>query len=425
MGQLMIPNSSEARLQSRRAVEALRNGVPNAHAVATLGSGQADIERNFSDLLERAAGAEGATGEGVGMLAEGDFGSGKSHLLRYLQTIALENRFACSYVVISKETPLFDMGKVLSAAIQHGHLPEVTGNMVEEAALKLNPDSDAYAQFFQWANSEESGLHSIFPATMLIRERWHDLNMDAAIVRFWSGDRIKISEVNTGLKAIGQKGAYSFRAPKAPELPPQRTRFMLKLLKATGYRGWVILLDELELIGNYSIIQRGRSYADMARWLGQTEERYPGLVIVGMTTTDLASVKLSAGGKGDSFTVPDRLRAWKNPANMITATRAETGMRLLQRIDNQLLGPDADMLNGLYGKLRTLHSEAYDWDAPDIEHAHRPNERIRAFVRRLITEWDLRRLSPESSLHVEVTPLEFSQGEDADLERQSDDDAVA
>ena len=413
----MTSDAANSQLKSRRAIEALRNGVPNAYAVAALGSGQAEIETDFNSILAQPTGAQG-----VGMLAAGDFGTGKSHLLRHLRTIALENNFACSYIVVSKETPLFDMGKMYSAAIQHGRLPDAAGHMVEEAALKLKPDSKAYADFFLWANSDASELHTIFPATLIIHELGADLDLNAKIVRFWSGDSIGTGDVNAGLKAIGQRQNFSFRAPKAAELPPQRMRFMLELLRAAGYRGWVILIDELELIGNYTIIQRGRSYAEIAHWMGQTEESYPSLIVVGMTTPDLFASTVSADGKDDINTVPDRLKAWRNPANMVTATRAETGMRLLQRIDANLRPPEAEMLAELYGKLRSLHSTAYDWDAPDIDHDHQPGDRIRAFVRRLITEWDLRRLSPGESTEIESTDITFSRDEDGDLERPSDDD---
>ena len=405
---------------SRRAIEALRNGVPNTYAVAALGSGQDAIESKFVQMLDQAT--DDASVEGVGMLAAGNFGTGKSHLLQHLESIALENNFACSRVVVSKETPLFDMGKVFSAAIQHGRLPNVAGHMVEEAALKLKMDSPAYAQFFLWANSAESDLHPIFPASLVIHERGTDLDLNAKIVRFWSGDSIRTGDVNAGLRAIGQRQNFSFRAPKRPELPPQRMRFVSELLKAAGYRGWVVLIDELELIGNYTIIQRGRSYAEIARWMAQTDESYPGLAVVGMTTPDLFASIVSVDGKDDINSVSDRLKAWKNPANVVAATRADTGMRLLQRIDTNLQPPEAEMLEELYGKLRSLHSTAYEWDAPDIAHTYQPGGRIRAFVRRLITEWDLRRLSPGTSPDIESTDIEISRDEDKDLESASDDD---
>ena len=75
------------------------------------------------------------------------------------------------------------------------------------------------------------------------------------------GKRIKISRVKDGLRQIGQYRTYSFGAPKAVELPSQWLRFATQLIKGAGCKGWVVLLDEIELIGSYSLLQRGRAYA--------------------------------------------------------------------------------------------------------------------------------------------------------------------
>jgi uncharacterized Ntn-hydrolase superfamily protein len=67
------------RLSARRAVEALRSGVPSRDAVAALGSGQSDIEDRFIQVLDT-TGTVRSTGR-RGLLLGGGFGSGKSHLL--------------------------------------------------------------------------------------------------------------------------------------------------------------------------------------------------------------------------------------------------------------------------------------------------------------------------------------------------------
>ena len=54
------------------------------------------------------------------MLISGDFGSGKSHLLTHLEQQALSQGFVCSKVAISKETLLYDLGKVLKSAVDNG-----------------------------------------------------------------------------------------------------------------------------------------------------------------------------------------------------------------------------------------------------------------------------------------------------------------
>ena len=51
---------------------------------------------------------------------------------------------------------------------------------------------------------------------------------------------------------------------------------------AAGYSGWVLLVDEVELVGRYSFgPQRARSYAELARLMGKLEAfNLPGLTSV-------------------------------------------------------------------------------------------------------------------------------------------------
>ena len=267
---------SPSRLVNRRALEALRNGVPNGDAVAVLGCNQPSVEREFNSMLTRVSGESDIPDSGLGMLVAGEFGAGKSHLLSYLETQALQQNFVCSRVVISKETPLFDMEKVFKAAVANGRVPGVTGHMVEEIAQTLEYNSQVYADFFVWANREDNGLHRILPATLLVHEKDSDPELLNEINWFWAGEKIQLKSVRDGLTHIGQRQAYSFRAPVARDMPPQKLRFLLELIKAAGYRGWVILMDEIELVANYSVLQRARSYGELTRWLGQAaDEKIP------------------------------------------------------------------------------------------------------------------------------------------------------
>ena len=71
------PTDASRRITSRRALEALRAGVPNRDAVAALGSLQTGVEDRFSQLLEsvrssaEGAGSTEATAGGPGMLIGG------------------------------------------------------------------------------------------------------------------------------------------------------------------------------------------------------------------------------------------------------------------------------------------------------------------------------------------------------------------
>ncbi len=418
-------NTNEDEKQAfvyRRALEALRNGVPNKDAVKILGSNQPKAETKFLDLLGTASDPNTPPKSGLGMLVSGDFGSGKSHLLEHLEHQALSQGFLCSRVAISKETPLYNLDKVFTSAVDHGQLPENrTGQMIDEVGHGLSHDSSDYSRFFLWANAEDNGLNRFFPATLIVHERSSDLELVNDIRLFWSGNRLQVSRLKDGLRQIGQLQNYSFKAPKARELPPQRLRFVLELIKGAGYKGWVVLIDEIELIGSYSLLQRSKSYAELARWMGRTsDEEYPGLVVVGTITQDFELRILNEKGDRD-YAVP-RLRTRGDDA---TAARAETGIRILQREPTILDEPTPEIVQTAIDRIRNIYSIAYDWDAPSLEQTPPGagyERRMRYKVRSSINTWDLRRLYPDSSPETQGTEFSFGYEEDSALEQGANDD---
>ncbi len=421
---MSIHADEDLKLTCRRALEALRNGVPNREAVNILGCNQPGAESRFEEMLTAVADEDNPPEGALGMLVSGDFGSGKSHLLTHLEHQALSRGFVCSTVVISKETPLYDLGKVFKSAVDNGRMPNRSGRLIEELGQALKPDSQDYANFFRWANDTESnGLSQMFPASLLVHERSRDLELNSEIEHFWAGDRIKMSRVKDGLRQIEQIQSYSFRAPKAAELPPQRLRFVIELIKAAGYKGWVVLLDEIELVGSYSILQRGRSYAELSRWLGQAVgEPYPGLVTVGTATVDFAPAIISPSGeKKDRDYVSAKLET--RYGNIVA--RAETGMRLLEQNCVPLNEPTGAEVRETMGKLREIYSTAYGWPAPVLRAEARGagfQNRMRYKVRASVNEWDLLRLYPNYRPETEGEEFRHSYEENVDLERESKDD---
>ena len=413
-------------LTHRLALEALRNGVPNREAVRILGCSQPQAKTQFDEILTKAMDIDNPPTNSLGMLVSGDFGTGKSHLLTYLEHEALSKDFVCSRVAISKETPLHNLGKVFKSAVEGGRIPNRSGRLIEELGQALKPDSKEYVTFFEWANNAASSglLSQMFPASLLVHERSGDLELDGEIESFWAGDRLKISRVKEGLRQVGQQQSYSFRAPKATELPPQRLRFAIELIKGAGYKGWVVLLDEVELVGYYSLLQRGRSYAELTRWMGQAaNETYPGLVVVGTVTDDFEPKILGTYGKNDRDYVVPRLRVRNDDA---VAARAETGMRLLEQECMPLNPPTDTEVREMVEKLRQIYSDAYGWPAPALPGETRGagyQNRMRYKVRAAINEWDLLRLYPDSQPEIVSDEFHHTYEENVDLERESKDDA--
>ena len=403
-----------ARLAARRAVEALRSGVPSRDAVAALGTGQAEIEDRFDALLE---GVGRVRNNGRGLLLGGGFGAGKSHVLEHLAHLALERGFAVSRIVISKETPLHDPAKVLRAAVESAVSPEGAAGAVAEAAAALDPGSPAYAELLRWASGGGSPVDEWFPVTLSLFPQVQSTE-DAfgdAIVRFWSGDRLAVAEVRRHAKWAGM-GRPALAAIAARELARQRFRFLARLCVAAGCTGWLLLFDEVELIGRYTLLQRGRSYAELANWLQpDPEDPASPLATVMAMTDDFDAAVLTT--RNDRENVPSRLRARQSSEWDDVAGRAEAGMRLIEREMMLLRPPEAAELDEAYQRLRALHSEAFGWSAPDVPGLERlGTTRMRQYVRAWINEWDLVRLDPAFHPSTEVAPVVFRYGEQPELE---------
>ncbi|TSA12791.1 MAG: hypothetical protein D4R73_01775 [Deltaproteobacteria bacterium] len=410
----------DEQVKNRRAIEALRNGVPNRDAVAVLGCNQPEIEDKFRRQLQNTRDmiTDGRPNEG--MLVAGDFGSGKSHLLEYLMHLALEQNFVCSKIVISKETPLFDPAKLYRAAAEAAIVPGKRGGAMTEIATALNPNHTAYKDFYLWVH-QRAGLNSRFAATLFLYERMqNDPEFSNRIIRFWSGDKIGSGEIRKYLKACREPVTYKIDNIPAKELALQRFKFAARLIVAAGYAGWVLLIDETELLAKYSLMQRAKSYAELARWMGKLDEsNFAGLTVVFTIAHDFGEKIMME--INDLEKVPGRLRAKGTENDLLLASQSERGMRLIQKEFELLKGPDETTLNQTYERVQSIHAQAYNWSPPPVQSIERlRSNRMRQYVRGWITEWDLKRLDSGYTPEIEVTKLEQDYTEDKNLEVETE-----
>jgi hypothetical protein len=163
------------------------------------------------------------------------------------------------------------------------------------------------------------------------------------------------------------------------------------LFRATGYGGWCILLDEVELIGRYTALQRALSYAWIGAWLGlDGKRRFPGIVSAYAITDDFVAAVINA--RQDSEKLPERLTLKGRAADAVLAL---SGIRHIERtvLQHRLLPPTPDDLAACHDKVQRLYSDAYDWPAPLLPPAERTSSRtMRQYIKGWITQWDLLRL---------------------------------
>lgn len=423
------PSSSD-QIKCRRALEALRAGVPNRDAVAALGSLQTGVEDHFGELLDAlraraldtgalTPGAGGSTDVSAlpGMLIGGGFGSGKSHVLEYLAHRALDANFVVSKVVISKETPLHDPVKLYRAAIEEARVPGRPGSAIDEIATGLQTGSAEYAALYRWLHTEGVPVDSRFSASMFLHEYARgDAEFADRIVRFWAGDPLPVPDLRKRLKEAGAATTYRIASVKERDLAVQRFRFVSRLMRAAGYAGWVILIDEVELIGRYSLMQRAKSYAEVARWVRGDREDLSAPICAVLTTVEDFEAQVLVG-KNDAELIPKKLRMKGTADGDLLAVAAESGMRVIERSQLRLQPPDRDELDRTYAKLKLIHGTAYGWNPPDVEGLERlPSNRMRQYVRAWINAWDLCRLDPMFTPQIMMQEVSIDFSEDPDLE---------
>jgi len=408
------------QIQNRRAIEAMRAGVPNRDVVRIMGCSQDRLEGVFIKQLEAVAANFLSGLQSPGMLIAGDFGSGKSHLLEYMQHLALERNFVCSKFVVSKETPLYDKSRLYQAAVRSAVAPGKTGFALTEIANSLKFQDPGYEEFSRWLNQPGIEICSWFAATLYLYQYLKgDEEIRDRIIRFWSGDKLGLSELKGWLRRAVEPAAYKLEKITAKELARQRFHFASRLMIAAGYSGWVLLIDEVELIGRYSRMQRARSYAQIAGLLGKVSAtRMPGLTSVMAITGDYEAAVLD--DKMDEEKIPGKLKASENADDLVLCRQAEKGMGLIRK-KLVLQKPGPDMINSTFIKLRSAYEKAYGWLPPAEIVGPDLKAPMRQHVKRGITIWDLRRLYPDYVPYMVTVPIKINYGEEHDPGQNNED----
>ena len=391
------------RVPARLTIEALRAGVPNGEAIRRLGCPDDQIEARFEAALDNVVDTPAA-----GFAVAGGFGTGKSHLLGFLREAALLRDFVVSTVTVSKETPLSVPGVTYAAALRNATMYGVNDDAVTLALARIERIEGAVQSLELWASTAEPAMSPMFSAVLHLLTRSTDAELRHAIESFLADGRPPLPPLRRALKDKSIRSLFDPGPVASAELVRQRMRFMPQLFCAAGFAGWVVLLDEVELIGRYGPLQRAFAYAELAQWLGLDEEiRIPGIFAVCAITDDYADAVINA--KQDREKLTERLRLRNAPRH---AELARLAMRAIQ-VAMKLRAPDDAALRRQETTVRECYSEAYDWAAAPAEiGARQANRTMRHHIRGWIMQWDMLRIAGTRASVVDtVSTTDYSEDE--------------
>lgn len=409
-------NSSE-----RKIIEALRTGVPIREVIELLGAGQIDLEKQFTSLLSQKK--KGKSVDTNGFVFFGGFGTGKSHTLEAFAALATAENFVVSRATVSSNLQLGKPKDVLKALIANTQTKQHVEDGLEKLigdALSIHAD---FSSLIKWVDSEvaDNNMSSIYSGiARALGNTNYASEIFELIISFLRGDAV-------GAKLRSALQNPSLLNPTEKYRPSETSAFLTRLFLSLGFSGWVVLFDELELIRLLAgPSTRGKSYAELAHWMGYDNMRpQEGLAVVGCMTSGYVVERIhwSPSGSDELNVIPERMMGTSTNASLSDA--AEYGMHLLINWDNekslQLAPPTSKDLARVQESLRKIYELTYD--GAEITPIKIPNTSIdpmRVHIRRWIVSWDLERQGREIELEDNFVSQNYSVEDDGDGEDEDE-----
>ena len=264
------------RTTARAIISSLADGVVPRVGVHLFTAGRErwlqSLEEDLEDL------ADEASIDGRLRIINGRNGDGKTHLMHLLRQRALGAEFAVSYVVISDQVPLHRWDLVYSEIVRN--LATRTQPDAQGLRAILNPrspDPDVATDFMQKAISARTlgGIHPSFAEAIYRYCTEQTVNVDAEqdmlLLGSWlEGHSHRLAGMGVGGVVDRTNGAAMLRS-------------LALTLQHFGFRGLVILVDEVESVLNQPTPRRRESYQTLRLLLDR--ESMPVRTLVAASTT--------------------------------------------------------------------------------------------------------------------------------------------
>ena len=333
--------------EARHVIEALRSGIPSRAVGQYFSEARPGIMKEISGHLDETC----ETGKSKGMIIAGKYGEGKTHLLNTVFSMAHSNNMVVSYLSLSKETPFDKLYLVYQKLVNNTFLPKRVQPGFTQILEKMTPGSPAANELLLYAakHLETDKLYYLLRAYL----NTEDLDEKFMLQADLEGDFI----ANVLLKQIyrriyNERVKYNVNFSKTKHCRDYFS-FLSRLFRLMGYNGWVILIDETELIGRLSKKARLNAYRNMAQFL-LPDERLEGIYTL--------------FALGDSYTedVIETKHDYENLEEIYPEQQepVRTVLNLITRA--QQLAPLTDSeIREVLKKIQVFHGRAYDWN-PNI-----------------------------------------------------------
>ena len=239
---------------ARHIIEALRSGVPSREVGEYFSEARPGMRAKIASRLQ-AAREENKSG---GMIFKGKYGEGKTHMLHTAFTMAAENNMVVSMVALGKETPMEKPWELYRKLIANTWLPGARQPGFREKVEELTAGSSLTSELLAYTATQLDTNKLYFLLAAMTRTQ--DEDERAAFMADLEGDYAGQPLIKRSYRRIsGSPARFSENFSKTKHWRDYYC-FMSHFFHQLGYDGWVILLDEAELIGRMGKKTRIKSY---------------------------------------------------------------------------------------------------------------------------------------------------------------------
>lgn len=270
-------------------LQALRTGTVPANRLDALAVGLEKLAPTFSEELDFVA-----SGNGQFKAIRGEYGAGKTFTVRWMQEHALSQGFLTAEVQISEtETPLYKletvyrrlMEQLSSENVRGGALRGVMDRWIErleeqvlQSGVDENDETQLEAEINRLLESRLMEVSRSVPQFAAALRAYNgaifdgDLALAQGVVA-WLGGQPNVSAATKRAMnvsgAIDHFGALSF------------LRGFLTMVRDAGYRGLVLVLDEVETLQRMRTDTREKSLNALRQLIDEVaDNRFPGLYLM-------------------------------------------------------------------------------------------------------------------------------------------------
>jgi len=330
-------------IEARHIIEALRSGIPSRAVGQYFSEARPKIMKEISGRLESVC----EQGRAGGMVISGKYGEGKTHLLNTVFNLAHSNNMVVSYLSLNKETPMDKLYLVYQKIIQNTYLPRREQPGFTQELEKITANSPVANEMLLYAakHLETDKLYYLFRSYL----NTEDSDEKFLLQTDMEGDFI----ANVPLKKIYRR---IFNQPVKYNVNFTKTKhcgdyfsFMSHLFTQLGYHGWVILMDETELMGRLSKKARLNAYRNMASFLLPERCFESTFSLFALSASYLEDV---IEGKHEYENLEEIYPDEMEPARTV--------LNILSKAP-QLLPLSKDEINEVLCKIQDFHGKAYQW----------------------------------------------------------------